>query len=72
MGNDLAHYKVYVVRCWEEPTTQTTHCMQVNMPIGRFTLEIPSTGQRFGFTSLPALLNALGHRLSQDSNLESN
>ena len=61
MVDELAHYKVYVVRCWEEqrPQTDTT--------VLRFTLEIPSTGQRFGFKNQAALMKALENRLSPNS-----
>jgi hypothetical protein len=57
--DDLAHYKVYVVRYWEEQDVPS------NRRICRFTLEIPATGQRFGFTSPEALMQALEQRLTQ-------
>jgi hypothetical protein len=58
--DEPAHYKVYVVRYWEEQDTSTSR------RIYRFTLEIPATGQRFGFTSPEALMSALEQRLFQE------
>lgn len=61
MANNPAHYKVYVIRRWEEqnPLTHTTIC--------RFTLELPGTGQRFGFTSSAALIGEIERRLAENS-----
>jgi len=56
-----AQCKVYVIRCWEEQDSHT------DTSICRFTLEVPSTGQRFGFTNLEALVTALERKLSQNS-----
>lgn len=60
MANNPAHYKVYVIRHWEEqnPLTNTVIC--------RFTLELPGTGQRFGFTSSEALLEDVERRLAEN------
>jgi hypothetical protein len=49
-------YRVYIVRCWEDsgvPENSTS----------RFVLEIPRTGERYGFTSSEKLLNALQNQL---------
>lgn len=61
MVDEPAPYKVFVIRCWKEQSSQT------NATILRFTLEIPSTGQRFGFTSQAELMKALESRLFSTS-----
>ena len=59
MAKHLAPYRIYVIRCWEEPSSQA------NTSTYRFTLDVPATGQRFGFTSSEELINALELALSQ-------
>lgn len=59
MVNRCAHYKVYVIRCWEEHSPPTSTVVQ------RFTLEVPSTGQRLGFTSSQALMDEIERRLAE-------
>lgn len=59
MPKHLASYRIYVIRCWAEPGSQT------NTSACRFSLEIPATGQRFGFTNFEELINALKLALSQ-------
>jgi hypothetical protein len=61
MANNLAHYKVYVIRYWEEQGAST------DAIICRFTLEVPGTGQRFGFTSSKALMDEIERRLAEDA-----
>lgn len=61
MADYQACYKVYVVRYWEEQDAQT------DTSICRFTLEIPRTGQRIGFTSSDALIKVLECKLNQTS-----
>jgi hypothetical protein len=46
-------YHVCIVRAWRETTAQTEE------QVWRFTLEIPGTGQRLGFTDAHALMDAL-------------
>lgn len=53
MVEHLAPYRTYVIRCWEEP------CDQPGTPIYRFSLDVPATGERFGFTSFKDLIQAL-------------
>jgi hypothetical protein len=55
----LAPYRIYVIRCWEEQGAQ------LSPSIYRFSLEIPATGERFGFTSTEELINALELSLAQ-------
>lgn len=64
MANSPAHYKVYVIRCWEEHHTPTDTVSY------RFTLEVPGTGQRLGFTSSGALMDEVERRLAEDSTEE--
>ena len=61
MANAPSHYKVYVIRCWEELSSLTDTASH------RFTLEVPATGQRFGFTSSEALMDEIGRRLTENS-----
>ena len=49
-------YRVYIVRCWENQDTATDVS-------SRFVLEIPGTGERYGFTSADMLLRALKNQL---------
>lgn len=51
-------YRVYIVRCWEE---QVSDLHEVVM---RFSLDIPTTGERCGFTEQDELLDALRAELS--------
>jgi hypothetical protein len=53
------HYRVYVIRCWEEQS------IPADATIYRFTLEVPGTGQRLGFTSSQALMDEIGRRLTE-------
>lgn len=55
----MVSYRIYVIRCWEE---QTSHA---NMNVYRFTLDVPATGQRIGFTHSEELINALELALAQ-------
>ena len=48
-------YRVFIVRCWEDQDA-------ADMP-SRFVLEIPRTGERYGFTSADTLLHALKNQL---------
>ncbi|HEY9661930.1 MAG TPA: hypothetical protein V6C65_26035 [Allocoleopsis sp.] len=59
MTKHLALYRTYVIRCWEEPRSQA------GISIYRFSLEIPVTGERFGFTCSEDLINALETALAQ-------
>lgn len=59
MPKHLAPYQTYVIRCWEEQSTQA------GINIYRFSLEIPATGKRFGFTSPEDLIHALELALPQ-------
>lgn len=59
MAKHLASYRTYMIRCWEEQSAQA------NTSIYRFTLEIPATGERFGFTHSEELINALKLALLQ-------
>ena len=61
MARSLAPYRTYIIRSWEEPCRGS----QSGAAIYRFTLDIPATRQRFGFTSLRELINALELALSQ-------
>ncbi|UBF29987.1 hypothetical protein K9N68_37935 (plasmid) [Kovacikia minuta CCNUW1] len=53
MAKHLAPYRTYIIRCWEEQRSQSS------TSIYRFTLEIPATGERFGFTQSQKLIQAL-------------
>ena len=59
MAKHLAPYCIDVIRCWEEPSSQT------DTSVYRFTLDVPATDQQFGFTSSEELVNALELALSQ-------
>ena len=50
--------RVYVVRCWQEHTTPDHEVVM------RYALDIPTTGQRRGFTSTEALLDTLSTELT--------
>lgn len=46
----MSTYRVFIIRSWTDgPSTQAS----------RFVLEIPRTGERYGFVNLEHLLNAL-------------
>ncbi|MCB8984460.1 MAG: hypothetical protein H6659_11590 [Ardenticatenaceae bacterium] len=49
-------YRVFIVRWWENQHTSTDNS-------SRFVLEIPGTGERYGFTSADMLLHALKNQL---------
>ncbi|MCA9874932.1 MAG: hypothetical protein KC441_14780 [Anaerolineales bacterium] len=49
-------YRVFIVRWWENQDTSTDNS-------SRFVLEIPGTGERYGFTSADMLLHALKNQL---------
>lgn len=53
-------YRVYIVRWWENQDTTTDSS-------SRFVLEIPGTGERYGFTSAEMLLHALKNQLDTAS-----
>lgn len=59
MVDHLAPYRTYVIRCWQE------HCEQQSTSIYRFSLEVPATGERFGFTCAENLISALELALAQ-------
>jgi hypothetical protein len=59
VAKQLAPYRTYVIRCWEEQSAQA------DTSVYRFTLEIPATGERSGFTSSAELINALELALAQ-------
>ena len=59
-----APYQTYIVRCWQ------TGIEENGQLILRFTLDVPATGQRFGFTSLEALTEALGKVKMSSSQIE--
>lgn len=48
----LASYRTVVIRCWQE------QCGQPDV-IYRFSLEVPATGERLGFTHFEDLVQAL-------------
>lgn len=52
-------YRVFVVRCWDE--SMEPHSEEHT----RFVLEIPKTGERFGFTDTQKLLIALQQQLNK-------
>ena len=47
-------YVAYLLRCWAEASAGSTA-----LPVWRFSLEDPHTGQRRGFSSLDALIGWL-------------
>lgn len=57
MSAEPFQYHVCIVRAWREMTLHTSE------PVWRFTLEIPGTGQRFGFNTSQALIEALDAKL---------
>ncbi len=59
MVKHLAPYRTYVIRCWQEHSGQPGTC------IYRFSLEIPATGERFGFTRSKDLIQALEGAISE-------
>ena len=59
MARHLAPYRTYVIRCWEEQSAQP------GTRIYRFSLEIPATGERSGFSRSEELIDALELVLSQ-------
>jgi hypothetical protein len=59
VAKHLAPYRTYIIRCWEEQSARA------NAGIYRFSLEIPATGERFGFTSSKKLINALESVLAE-------
>lgn len=54
-----APYRTFVIRCWQEQYGQPGACVY------RFSLEIPATGERFGFTQAKDLIQALELALAQ-------
>jgi len=50
--------RVYIVRCWQERTRRDDET------VVRYALDIHATGQRCGFTSAEALLDALSMELT--------
>jgi hypothetical protein len=61
MAKPLAPYRTYIIRSWEEPCRGS----QSGAAIYRFSLEIPATGERFGFTCSEDLIQALKAALAQ-------
>lgn len=59
MAEHLAPYRTYVIRCWKEPHSQA------GTSIYRFSLEIPATGERLGFSRPEDLIHALELTLTQ-------
>ncbi len=59
MAKPLALYRTYIIRCWQEPCSQTADGAY------RFSLEIPATGERLGFTCSEELVDALKTALAQ-------
>lgn len=59
-------YRVYIVRCWEEQASGL-----YKEPISRFSLDIPTTGERCGFVNQDALLEALRQELHDAKKMES-
>ncbi len=59
MVDHVAPYRTYVIRCWEEHSGQLGTC------IYRFSLEVPATGERFGFTRSEDLIQALESAIAQ-------
>jgi len=53
MDKSAFDYRVYIVRFWQEETTTR------GQSTARFVLDVPSTGQRYGFVDREELLNAL-------------
>jgi hypothetical protein len=53
VARHLATYMTFVICCWAEQSLQS------NTSVYRFTLNIPATGERFGFTNADELVNAL-------------
>jgi hypothetical protein len=60
----VAPYRSYVIRCWEERCWEE-HCGPPGTPIYRFSLDIPATGERFGFTSSKDLIQAVESAIAQ-------
>ncbi len=58
------HYHAFLLRCWQERS-------QFNdVPaVWRFSLENPQTGDRFGFTTLDAVIAALQDSLANDEDM---
>jgi hypothetical protein len=56
---------VYVARCWQELTTPGREIVM------RYALDTPATGQRRGFTSPEALLDALSMELASAQEAQS-
>lgn len=54
-----APYRTFVIRCWQE------QCSQLGVCVYRFSLEVPATGERFGFTHSEDLVHALEVTLTQ-------
>jgi len=59
VAKHLTLYRTYIIRCWQE------HCDQPETQIYRFSLGIPATGERFGFTTSEDLIRALELALAQ-------
>lgn len=50
MDSEDYPYRVFILRCWDENVPEN---------LARFLLEIPRTGERYGFSDPERLLNAL-------------
>ena len=57
-------YLAYLLRCWQERSQRPEY-----LPLWRFSLEDPHSGQRRGFASLEALVAFLETVLSSDANI---
>jgi len=58
MGDELLHYRSYVLRCWAE------NDRGADMTLWRFSLEDTRTGQRRGFAGLNELMTTLRTELN--------
>ena len=57
MTQVLKDYRVLIVRAWSVQPAQNEE------PVWRYTIEVPHTGERFGFISMQSLLEALDRKL---------
>lgn len=61
--NKSLRYRAYLLRCWEERSQHPAF-----LPVWRFSLEDPHTGQRYGFANIEALVAFLSAELTSDKN----
>ena len=57
----LPHYRAYLLRLWAERTS-----LVEQPPTWRFSLEDPHTGDRRGYATLDALIDAVRHDMACD------